>query len=603
MLLSAKKLTQRSYRFVSLSGRPYIQSYKNAWVPKTKDKPGHSKTVESFHVGPVHDGNEVPVSEAFLSRFPVLAGKTWVWKPEEHDLVAEDQQTEIASAEQTASEENPVPSKDDEPLEMSAKHFLADWAINAALVANGSVKALEDVWDARTAHCFAGLAQNWLLDGYASADSFPEWAERHYLSKDAQSLDGQSISELYGSVTREKFELFWLEKFKRSQKLRDEKKLPKVRYCAFDSTSISTYSHSISDADFGHAKQNPELKQINLLTVLDELTGDIIYAYPYSGSVNDKASFKHLLDRMETLGFPMEEITLVTDRGYDSNHNLNACLQNGVNFICGYPIYKGGSLERFILSKRGELLDKFVSFDQLTGVHCLTINEKWKDSTGADVTVYAHVYKNERKAAEQNFSLEASVAKALDCLNKGKGMPDGCSKEAKSCLKKIKDPNSNPHKEPKEKWVCIDAEMERKRKLAGVFALRSNCLANASRALSHYRARGTIEQGFDHLKNGFDGDRLRVTDASYYGKILMFALAMGVRTRIRHNARNHLEANPDSKVRIPGDSVNRMFKSLDNGLINRRKRNQRWLVDPVKKEHQDWLAILFDVPLPPRSFW
>lgn len=48
---------------------------------------------------------------------------------------------------------------------------------------------------------------------------------------------------------------------------------------AFDSTSISTYSNTIEIAEYGHAKQNPELKQVNLFLVCDERSGEAVYAY------------------------------------------------------------------------------------------------------------------------------------------------------------------------------------------------------------------------------------------------------------------------------------------------------------------------------------
>ena len=40
-----------------------------------------------------------------------------------------------------------------------------------------------------------------------------------------------------------------------------------IRDRSFDSTSISTYSNTINAAAWGHAKQNPELRQVNYMTV------------------------------------------------------------------------------------------------------------------------------------------------------------------------------------------------------------------------------------------------------------------------------------------------------------------------------------------------
>ena len=88
-----------------------------------------------------------------------------------------------------------------------------------------------------------------------------------------------------------------------------------VRFCAFDSTSISTYS-AMDDAAFGHAKQDADLKQINLAIIFDQFSGDLVYAFTYDGSVNDKSTYAYAVDRMTQAGFPMQEIILITDRGY-----------------------------------------------------------------------------------------------------------------------------------------------------------------------------------------------------------------------------------------------------------------------------------------------
>lgn len=59
---------------------------------------------------------------------------------------------------------------------------------------------------------------------------------------------------------------------------------------AFDSTSISTYSGTILNAEYGKNKQGEELKQMNLCLVADKNAEEVLYAYEYQGSVNDVAA-------------------------------------------------------------------------------------------------------------------------------------------------------------------------------------------------------------------------------------------------------------------------------------------------------------------------
>lgn len=132
---------------------------------------------------------------------------------------------------------------------------------------------------------------------------------------------------------------------------------------AFDSTSISTYSNTIEIAEYGHAKQNPELKQVNLLLVCDELTGEAVYAYEYNGSINDKGSMAPILDHMEASGFDLKNVTIVSDRGYKSMLNTQCLLDKGANLIQGLSIDED-SVKKLLRKYRDRLTDPFKADDK-----------------------------------------------------------------------------------------------------------------------------------------------------------------------------------------------------------------------------------------------
>ncbi|MFR1025141.1 MAG: hypothetical protein ACLSE8_01285 [Parasutterella sp.] len=52
---------------------------------------------------------------------------------------------------------------------------------------------------------------------------------------------------------------------------------------------------------------------------------------------------------------------------------------------------------------------------------------------------------------------------------------------------------------------------------------------DSSVAIDLYRLRGLIEQGFDQLKNQLPGRRLRVTEASHLGKLLVYLIGCDLR--------------------------------------------------------------------------
>ena len=95
------------------------------------------------------------------------------------------------------------------------------------------------------------------LDGGRSMAAYDDWRRSVYL-RQARCLSSQRISEILSRVTQRQFEDFFCLRHKRKLGETDSA----VHY-ALDNTSISTYSETIEDAAFGHAKRDPQLKQIN----------------------------------------------------------------------------------------------------------------------------------------------------------------------------------------------------------------------------------------------------------------------------------------------------------------------------------------------------
>ena len=70
-------------------------------------------------------------------------------------------------------------------------------------------------------------------------------------------------------------------------------------------------------------------------------------------------------------------------------------------------------------------------------------------------------------------------------------------------------------------------------------------------AIDLYRLRGLIEQGFDQLKNQLPGRRLRVTEASHLGKLLVYLIGCDLRLQIGHNLMLQQERRNNWKMELP----------------------------------------------------
>ena len=75
----------------------------------------------------------------------------------------------------------------------------------------------------------------------------------------------------------------------------------------------------------------------------------------YNGSINDRASYSYIYERMKMAGFPMDQLMLVTDRGYPSNAMLNTLVNDNSAFLTGCPIAANSSEEKWILGPGRQL--------------------------------------------------------------------------------------------------------------------------------------------------------------------------------------------------------------------------------------------------------
>ena len=331
--------------------------------------------------------------------------------------------------------------------------------------------------------------------------------------------------------------------------------------------------------------------------------GFCIYAHLYEGSINDRATYTFLIEKMVQAGFPMDEIILVTDRGYPSNNALNQVLSECGHFLTGCPINKDSDLEKWAIA-HAETMSMPTFFNLDIELSCHSTKEKWTVGKMTR-TVYVHYYYDMQEASSARQDLSVKIHQALNALNKGEKISDALMKQVRPLIKKVPNPNSNPHKKAEMHWVIVDEEVKRSFKRAGFFVLKTDCIADAASALKLYRLRGTIEEGFDQLKNELNGRRLRVTERSYRGRALEFLIATSLRCQIlaRKAAQENDLFKSGKPVKIPGDSIDKMFRQLDRFKIRRQQSNRRWQLDLLPAKVVSWLRVFFQVKAPPRTFW
>ncbi len=92
-------------------------------------------------------------------------------------------------------------------------------------------------------------------------------------------------------------------------------------YWAYDSTSISSYSETLAQVQYGKNKEDDRLPQRRLLLVFGEEYGIPFYYRKLAGNIPDSKTVRHFLVFLDMLGFGKTKF--VMDRGFYFKDSIN----------------------------------------------------------------------------------------------------------------------------------------------------------------------------------------------------------------------------------------------------------------------------------------
>ena len=555
-------------------GYTYIQAYQTKWDPVAKT----TKRSAKRYVGRLFDDGHVAPSKAFLESFPQYAGKTVFFGP---DKTLVDEQTYRQAFPESPG---PKPAPEEHPSKDDTLNVGLTWATETIAEESKVLESLVEVFGKEMARDLLHLAI-YKLDTGSSMAAFEDWCSGVYL-KNSKLLTDQRISEILAKVSVQDFEKVFLKRHK--AKLQEDRKLS----YALDNTSISTYSETIEDAEYGYAKRDPHLKQINYTFVCDQEDGEIIFAHTYQGSISDVVALQEIIYRMRRAEFALENVTLVSDRGYSSLMNIQKMLDLEMKFVQGVRLTEDVIKSKFD-TYRDSLRD--VSFyDSATGVFARTTKEPWLQNISNGTLnrdVYVHLYRFPGVDEAEMASLVKNADPILKLKADGKEVPPELWQSYKRFVKQIKNTNGEAT------WVRDNEAIKNAVKYAGTFVIRTNSIDDPFEALRVYRLRGTVEQDFNQFKNWVDGDRLRCTQSSYIGKLFVCTLATSLRLMMMNRAKHNSQAN--TGLKIPNNSMDVLFGKIRMIKAEKRKDANAWVTKLVSKKQRDMLTLL-GLKMPPR---
>lgn len=371
-------------------------------------------------------------------------------------------------------------------------------------------------------HCFPNaykqiqsIAYYMILENDSPLFRFEKWSILHNHPYD-KNITSQRSSELFADISEEqKNKFFTLQQRRQSE---DE-------YWAYDTTSLSSYSQTLRQAQYGKNKEDDRLPQINLALVFGEKSGLPFYYRKLAGNIPDVSTIKNLLADFQVLGF--DKVKLVMDRGFYSESNINGLFKEHLKFIVA--VQTGISFVRGEIDKIYESLRSFENLDEQHELYATTVLTEWnyeqerpykKDIITEKKRIYLHIYFNIERYAEDETNFDRKLMSMRKEILSGKRIP-----EHENFYKKYFEIKETPVRGPQ---VAVKDEAVRKTKrYYGYFTLLSNEKMDAMTALQLYRNKDIVEKAFGNLKDRLNLRRLLVSsEKSLDGKLFVGFIAL-----------------------------------------------------------------------------
>ena len=357
---------------------------------------------------------------------------------------------------------------------------------------------------------------------------FEKWGLTHQHPY-GRDIPSPRSSELFASISDEAVVRF----FRLQGKRRIENE-----YWAYDSTSISSYSETLNQIQYGKNKEHDPLGQLNLLLVFGQDSGLPFYYRKLAGNIPDVKTVQNLLADLDVLG--LGKVKLVMDRGFYSEANINGLYRDHLKFLIGVRISL--TLVRQELDKVHEEIRQFPNYEPGLDTYGYTVpiecNYKQERPYKGDVVtekrrMYLHLYYNIEKGAEDERNFDNKIARYYKELLSGE-KNESHEKEYLKYFEIKKTPKRGVQ-------VTVRAEAIREAKqYFGYFALACNEKMDAFIALKIYRMKDIIEKAFGNIKERLNMRRLLVSsERSLDGKLFVEFVALILISYINKKMQEH----------------------------------------------------------------
>ena len=359
------------------------------------------------------------------------------------------------------------------------------------------------------------LAYYLILEDSTPMYRFEKWGILHKHPY-GDNITSQRSSELFASITEEDKQRFFTLQGKRRVE---------QEFWAYDTTTLSSYSETLRQVQYGHNKEHDQLPQLKLALVFGQDSNLPFYYRKLAGNIPDSKTIHRLLEELEILGY--SKVKLVMDRGFYSEYNINCLYQNHVKFLVSAKM----SLN-FIRNELDEIYESFRSFEYYNDnyeLYCRTVRSSWnytqkrpykEDNLKESRRIYIHYYYNIDQAADDEKDFDRKLISLKQELESGERVL-----QHEKLYQQFFTWKTTP-KRGTQVMVKEESVIEAKRYF-GFFALITNETMNAVTALELYRNKDVVEKAFGNLKERLNMRRTLVSsEQSLDGKLFVQFVAL-----------------------------------------------------------------------------
>lgn len=459
----------------------------------------------------------------------------------------------------------------EQPVQSDVLDYGTWTALEAAAEKCGILDALKSAYP-DTYRSILAFAFYMISDQNSTAQGFDVWHFSHYCDL-SSPLSSQNLSRLFARLGEDEGSV---REFLASYRENYMKNIPHTgkMVLAFDSSNQNTSSKRITMAEFGKAKVDEGLPDINEAMFVDETTGINLFYESFYGSLLDKSETPFTIEKAADLGF--QDLFLIMDRGYCSQGVVSA-----IEKQCSEERTATSKME-FAVSCPSNLvfvkdMIKCQSSEIIDNEDCYIYAEEaygkcypYQAVFGGEYCLY--LFYDPKRAAQEKGDIHAKVMglmkTALKHVKYSKKLADKYKEWLIITPLEEKNPSTGRNYTVQANKEKIQKEINK----TGLFVVLSNAEMPAGEMLELMRKRDKSEKAFSQLKDQLDMKKSGChNQETFDGKTLVAFVALAIRLTYAWMIRDILASKSSMTVATALGELSkyRIYQKEDGGWYPR----------------------------------